>query len=129
MADCQDYFIPQESEHIKYIEYIDKVIPSKDTPLVFGLHPNADLTFRLNESVSMIDTLIDTQPKEGGGSSGKNPEAEIQEKIRTDLLPSFPGDWNFLEVVSNIAKFKSKLMTSSTGLAIPLNVFLKQELE
>ena len=129
MNDCQEYYIPQESEHIKYLEYIDRVVPPKDTPLIFGLHPNADLTFRLNESVQMIDVLIDTQPKEGGGSSGKSPDDEIKDKINGDILPSFPGDWNFLEVYSNIQKFKSKMMTSSTGLAIPLNVFLKQELE
>jgi len=102
MNDCQEYYIPQESEHIKYLEYIDRVVPPKDTPLIFGLHPNADLTFRLNESVQMIDVLIDTQPKEGGGSSGKSPDDEIKDKINGDILPSFPGDWNFLEVYSNI---------------------------
>jgi len=35
-------------------------MPEKDNPLIFGLHPNADLTFRLKESVEMINTLVDT---------------------------------------------------------------------
>lgn len=49
-------------------------MPEKDNPLIFGLHPNADLTFRLKESTEMINTLIDTQPKEAGAGSGMSKE-------------------------------------------------------
>lgn len=53
------YHIPDCQEHSKYLEYIQSM-PEKDNPLIFGLHPNADLTFRLKESVEMMYTLIDT---------------------------------------------------------------------
>jgi dynein heavy chain len=53
------YQIPDCSEHSKYLDYI-KIIPERDSPVIFGLHPNADLTFRLKESVEMINTLVDT---------------------------------------------------------------------
>lgn len=43
------YQIPDAAEHARFLEYINKM-PSKDSPEIFGLHPNADLTFRLKES-------------------------------------------------------------------------------
>jgi len=36
---------------------------------VFGLHPNADLTFRLKESLEMILVLTETRPKDSGGGN------------------------------------------------------------
>lgn len=53
------YQIPDCTEHVKYLDYI-KMIPERDSPIIFGLHPNADLTFRLKESTEMINTLVDT---------------------------------------------------------------------
>jgi dynein heavy chain len=44
---------------------------------VFGLHANADLTFRKKKSLAMINTLLDTQPKDAGGGSGKSREEEV----------------------------------------------------
>jgi len=44
------------NEISKFREFIDTV-PPVDSPEVFGLHPNADLTFRMKESIEMINTL------------------------------------------------------------------------
>jgi dynein heavy chain len=49
-------------------------MPSNDGPPIFGLHPNADLTFRLKESLEMITVLVDTQPKEASGGGGLSRE-------------------------------------------------------
>lgn len=57
------YTIPDYAEIQKYHEYI-QTFPEKDSPTIFGLNVSADLTFRLAESQSMINTLIDTMPKE-----------------------------------------------------------------
>lgn len=40
-----------------------KTFPEIDTPEVFGLHPNADLTFRVKEVNALFSTLGSTQPK------------------------------------------------------------------
>jgi len=49
-------------------------IPPKDAPTIFGLHTNADLTFRLKESNEMLATLLDTQPKDASSGSGLSRE-------------------------------------------------------
>lgn len=74
------YTIPDYPEIQKYHEYIE-TFPEKDSPIIFGLNVSADLTFRLAESQSMINTLIDTMPKEGGGGSGRTKEDEVRDKL------------------------------------------------
>jgi len=80
------YIIPDYIEHGKFLNYIGDM-PTKDSPEIFGLHANADLTFRLKESLEMINTLVDTQPKEASGGSGKSKEDEVKEKLEKDLIP------------------------------------------
>lgn len=102
-------------------------MPGNDTPAIFGLHPNADLTFRLKESSEMIDTLLDIQPKEGGGGgSGKSREEEVKDKLQKDLMPMLPPNYIDLEI-----REKLKITKGPKGLGepgrmdlIPLNIFL-----
>lgn len=53
------YKIPSNPgiELTKYQEYIS-TMPPTDDPSIFGLHPNADLTFRLKESLEMMNTIM-----------------------------------------------------------------------
>jgi dynein heavy chain, axonemal len=67
------YKIPESNEHAKILQYID-TMPEKDSPTIFGLNNSADLTFRLNESLGLITTLVDVQPREGGGGTGLSRE-------------------------------------------------------
>lgn len=104
-------------------------MPRKDSPVIFGLHPNADLTFRMKESLEMINTLVDTQPKDSGSSGGKSKEEEVKEKLERDLLPNLPPDFIELEIKDRLRSMKGPKGLSETGLNVPLNVFLSQELQ
>ena len=76
----------------------------------------------------MINTLIDTMPKEGGGGGGKTKEDEVRDKLEQELIRSLPD--NFVE-----QDYKEKLSAMQTprGLDpnknVPLNIFLGQEIE
>ena len=121
------YTIPDFAEIQKYHEYIN-TFPEKDSPVIFGLNPTADMTFRLAESQSMLNTLIDTMPKEGGGGSGRTKEDEVRDKLEQELIKQLPE--NFVE-----QEYKERLsaMSPPRGLDpnknIPLNIFLRQEIE
>lgn len=121
------YQIPDYPEIQKYHEYINS-FPEKDSPVIFGLNVSADLTFRLAESQSMINTLIDTMPKEGGGGSGLTKEDTVKIKLQEDLIRQLPE--NFVE-----QDYKEKLsaMQIPRNLDptknVPLNIFLRQEIE
>lgn len=62
-------------------------MPGTDNPPIFGLHSNADLTFSLKDSIGMINTMLDTQPKDAGGGGGLSREDTVKEKIEKELLP------------------------------------------
>jgi dynein heavy chain len=127
-----NYHIPDYLEHQRFVEYIGKM-PGNDSPNIFGLHANADLTFRLKESLEMINVLLDTQPKEAGGAGGLSREDQVKEKIEKELLPKLPQDFIMLDVIERLKVLKGPkgLVDAVTGKydTVPLNVFLRQEIE
>lgn len=60
-------------------------LPAQESPEIFGLHPNADLTFRTLQVQSGVQIIMDTQPKGGGGGTGLSRE-EVVDHICEDLL-------------------------------------------
>lgn len=77
----------------------------------------------------MINTLVDTQPKEASGAGGKSREDEVKEKIEKDLLPQLPADFIDAEVKDRLKGMKGPRGITETGMGVPLNVFLSQEIE
>merc|ERR1719181_1774427 len=122
-----NYRIPEGLEIVQFREAIE-TIPPVDSPLIFGLHPNADLTYRLKEAAEMIATIIETQPKDSGGGGGKTMD-EIVKDQALDLLSKMPPD--FVEEIfrATISKLKGPPGTPDKGFAAPLNIFLFQELQ
>ena len=107
------------------MEYINEM-PSADNPPIFGLHSNADLTCSLKDSISMINTMLDTQPKDGGGSGGKSKEEEVRDKIEKDLLPQLPPDINPIDTAERLKQLKGPKGLGESGKydLVPLNIFL-----
>lgn len=106
-------------EHTKYKTYCDS-FPEMDSPELFGLHPNADLTFRLKEVINMMSALTETQPKSGGGGGGRSRE-DIVYEMAADLLTKVPADLS--------PDIYMKQIRSLGGLDQPLNVVLFQEIQ
>ena len=79
------FLSPPPTSFEKYIEHIDtKLI--QDTPIAFGLHPNAEIEFRTTQSNDTFRMLQDLQPKDAGsGDSGLSP-LHVAEAIATDIL-------------------------------------------
>ena len=113
------YVIPSDMEHDKYRKYCEG-LPEIDSPEIFGLHPNADLTFRVKEVTALFGTLSATQPKSGGGDGGVSREDVVYEKS-TQLQEKMPEDYNEDDYKVKIQKLG--------GMAIPMNIFLFQEIQ
>jgi dynein heavy chain len=127
MASASDfnYQIPDAQEHPKYMEYINEM-PGSDNPPIFGLHPNADLTFSLKDSIAMINTMLDTQPKDGGGGGGLSREDTVKEKIEKELMPQLPPHINPLDTEEKLKNLKGPKGLGESGKynTVPLNIFL-----
>merc|ERR1719482_2362723 len=56
---------PNPGEHQRYIEHIDGM--PGESPMFYGLHPNAEIGFRTNQANQMFDLLMQLQPRDSGG--------------------------------------------------------------
>jgi len=129
LAGSQDYpyKVPDGAEIGVFRDYIDK-LPPVDSPAVFGLHINADLTFRVKESQAMLDTIQETQPKDSGGGGGKSREEQVKEKAQ-ELLSKMPEDYVEEIYREQIKKLKGPKDLPERGFGLPLNIFLFQEIQ
>ena len=66
-----------------------EALPATESPEIFGLHANADITFRTLQVQEGVSTILDTMPKGGGGGGGLSRE-DIVDKICEDLLAKAP---------------------------------------
>ena len=61
-------------------------MPNQDGPEIFGMHSNANIAYLRSESSKLLNTVLNVQPRESGGSSGDSPEKIILNLI--DALSS-----------------------------------------
>lgn len=73
-------------------------LPNTDTPEVFGLHMNADITYQTNTATSILDTILSIQPKDSGGGSGETRESVVFRQS-AEMLSKLPPDYLAHEVI------------------------------
>ncbi|KAK0132520.1 Dynein heavy chain 8, axonemal [Merluccius polli] len=112
------YKIPVCNTVAEYMEYIQS-LPAVDTPQVFGLHPNADITYQTNTSADVLDTITNIQPKESGGGAGETRESIVY-RLAQDMLDKLPPDYVPHEVKARLVKM---------GALSSMNIFLRQEVD
>lgn len=59
-----DYFVPPAGDRSAYLEFIEH-LPLVNSPEVFGLHPNAEISYFTQVAKEMWAHLIDLQPQTG----------------------------------------------------------------
>lgn len=92
------------------VAYI-RSLPINDTPDIFGLHDNANITFAQNETNLLLTGLVNLQPKTTGGG-GKS-----QEEVICFIELFFIIGWllEISEVHFRTNKHMSSLQTSMEG--------------
>ena len=61
-----------------------KSLPINDTPEIFGLHDNANITFAQNETFSLLSCILLLQPKTATGAG------RSREEVRDSGPPVMP---------------------------------------
>jgi dynein heavy chain len=74
---------PQNLSYEKYAEYIETDTPP-ETPLAFGMHPNAEIDFRTQQCNTLFRLLQEVQPRDGGGEGGGG--ETVQEKVQAFMV-------------------------------------------
>ncbi|KAG6453385.1 hypothetical protein O3G_MSEX008144 [Manduca sexta] len=112
------YKVPQTRHLQGYVDYINQ-LPLTDTPEVFGLHSNADITYQINSAKDILDTILSVQPKEGGSQGGETRESIVY-RLAEDMLEKLPKQYVTFEVREALQKM---------GAFLPMNIFLRQEID
>lgn len=132
----KNYKVPQTRNLQGYLDYING-LPATDTPEVFGLHANADITYQINTAKGILDTILNVQPKEGGGGgkatgllsfsrdllvypSGGETRESVVYCLAEDMLEKLPKAYNSFEVKEALVRM---------GALLPMNIFLRQEID
>jgi dynein heavy chain len=115
---AKSYVIPRFGRIDELMSYIFS-LPNSDRPEVFGLHGNADITYQTNTAKTVLNTILNIQPKESSGGSGETRESVVH-RIAQDMLDKLPPDYISYEVKARLIKMDA--LTS-------MNIFLRQEID
>lgn len=115
------YYVPKHDSVPEIRKYISE-LPWTEEPEVFGMHANASIAFQKNESDSMVNTILDVQPRESGGGDGKSADdivVELAEQLQADVPAALDRE----------EAAKGLFALNSQGLMQCLSTVLVQEME
>jgi dynein heavy chain len=79
---------PAPTTQDRYLQHINENMGA-DTPIAFGLHPNAEIDFRTTASDAMFRTILELQPRAAGGGGETLSPQQIAETVTQDILDRF----------------------------------------
>ena len=82
------FMSPSPTTYDKYLEHIDTQL-TQDTPIAFGLHPNAEIDFRTTQSNKIMSTILDLQPRDAASGEGAMSPDEISQNVTVDIIDRF----------------------------------------
>ncbi|KAM9330540.1 dynein axonemal heavy chain 6 [Gastrophryne carolinensis] len=115
------YFSPDADSLQLYKDYIEN-LPLTDDPEIFGMHENANLAFQRKETSTLINTILEVQPRSTAQGAGKSND-EIVRELAASILSKLPEKLD-MEAASEILFTKD-----NKGRVSSLTTVLGQEVD
>ncbi|KAJ9453409.1 Dynein-1-beta heavy chain [Diplonema papillatum] len=97
-------------------------LPLYEDPTLYGLPTNASITFQAKESSAMMDTIINVQPKAGGGGGSGTTDSVVW-SIAEDFIARCPA------LVDKSKAHADVFRITEAGTMISLGTVLSQEID
>ncbi|XP_051801201.1 dynein axonemal heavy chain 6 isoform X2 [Acanthochromis polyacanthus] len=107
------YYAPETDELEQYKKYIES-LPIIDDPEVFGMHENANLAFQRQETITLINTILDVNPRSSAQHGAKSND-DIVCELAESILAKLPERLDMDEAVETLfVKDKNSRLNSLT---------------
>ncbi|EFC48546.1 hypothetical protein NAEGRDRAFT_55628 [Naegleria gruberi] len=108
---CPEFLSPPTNLTYKgYLEYVEKVLPP-ESPVAFGLHPNAEIGFRTTQGENMFNMIAEMQPRSTSAGDGMSYQDKVQAGIRR-ILDTLPEPFNLEEIADRLDEERTPYQNS-----------------
>eukprot|EP00796_Vickermania_ingenoplastis_P004195 gene4195-3033_t len=117
MAYLQSYIIPECCDGLQlapgvvvpgpmsFQEYLAALTDAEDfpveSPLLYGLHPNAEINYRTTQAEVLFRTINELQPKKHAGGDSLSPQEVVQQKI-DEIRERLPDQHNLQDLAERL---------------------------
>ncbi|XP_069366837.1 dynein axonemal heavy chain 11 [Paralichthys olivaceus] len=98
------FVVPSNLDYQGYHDFIDEMLPH-ESPVHYGLHPNAEIEFLTVTSDNLFHTLLELQSPDAVMGEGNS--QTLEEKVKTildEVLEKLPEDYNMSDITSKTAE-------------------------
>ena len=96
-------------------------LPLDDGPEIFGMHPNANISFQAQETYNILKTCLSIQPRTAGSKEGEKSPDEIAQ-VATDILSAVVVPQ---KVHSQSVSYRQLLSLWNAGQALAADIYSK----
>ncbi|XP_033960741.1 dynein axonemal heavy chain 11 [Pseudochaenichthys georgianus] len=96
------FVVPSNLDYQGYHDFIDEMLPH-ESPVHYGLHPNAEIEFLTVTSDNLFHTLLELQSPDAVMGEG----VPLEEKVKTildEVLEKLPEEYNMSDITSKTAE-------------------------
>jgi dynein heavy chain len=108
------YFVPADSIEVSdYIKFIEK-LPTEDSPEVFGLHENANITCARMEASNMLTRILNQQPRASASQGAEKEKQEVQ-LLTEEITRLIPAEYDLPKITQDYpVKYEESMNTVLT---------------
>jgi len=90
------------------LEFVEDSMPA-ESAVAFGLHPNAEIGFKLREAANFRSNLQSLQPHEAGGEDALS-EEELARQVLESLTERIPPNFDLDDIRSRVDEYTPYVM-------------------
>ncbi|KAK7945776.1 hypothetical protein WMY93_001504 [Mugilogobius chulae] len=98
------FVVPSNLDYQGYHDFIDEMLPH-ESPVHYGLHPNAEIEFLTVTSDALFHTLLELQSPDA--VMGEGASQTLEEKVKSildEVLEKLPEEYNMSDITSKTAE-------------------------